>query len=186
MPQGQFDESVAARCIKLAADTFEPAVVERVIGFLGDLAADGAAIDQAREVAEGNGLRWWQVRALHELGTIELLDRAGTGRLLEARELAEADGALATAAVVDLQLAAAYAIEGDAARSLEAVRRGEQAARRFRLGATVGMALCFQAGAHAFRGDRAAMEDTADRALAAAEGDPSVPGAVWGPGHLIS
>jgi hypothetical protein len=130
---------------------------------LRDLAAAEAAFEQAREVAERNGLRWWQVRSLHELGTIELLDRAGTGRLLAARELAEADGALATAAVVDLQLAAAYAVQGDVPASLEAARRGEQTGRRFRLGATVGMARCFQAGAHAFLGDRAAMEDLGRR-----------------------
>jgi DNA-binding CsgD family transcriptional regulator len=169
-----------------------PEVACRALELLGrcarvrDLGAAEAAFDRAREVAEGNGLRWWQVRALHELGTIELLDRAGTGRLQEARELAEEDGALATVAVVDLQLAAAHAAQGDAAGTLEAARRAEQAARRFRLGAAVGLALGFQAGAHAFLGDRAAMEDAAGGALAAADGDPTVPGAVWGARSLCS
>ena len=67
--RGQFGESVAARCIKLAADTFEPAVVERVVGFLGDLAADGAALeDPAERIHGGRRLivgrhRPWGVRS---------------------------------------------------------------------------------------------------------------------------
>jgi hypothetical protein len=51
--RGQFGESVAARSLKLAADTFEPAVVERVVGFLGDLAADGAALEDPVERIHG-------------------------------------------------------------------------------------------------------------------------------------
>jgi hypothetical protein len=76
-----------------------------------DLGAAEAAFSRAREVAEGNGLRWWQVRALHELGTIELLDRAGTGRLLEARELAEAVAAGRSGRAAE---AAARVAQGDA------------------------------------------------------------------------
>ena len=50
--------------------------------------------------------RCGSVRALHELGTIDLLRSADDARLHEARDLAVGIGALATTAVIDVQIAA--------------------------------------------------------------------------------
>src|SRR5438067_1953001 len=56
--------------------------------------------------AELANLALWRLRALHELGTIELFEQAGTSRLGQARHIAGELGALSTAAVLDIQLAA--------------------------------------------------------------------------------
>jgi DNA-binding CsgD family transcriptional regulator len=66
------------------------------------------AFESALVTAEAAGLPLWRLRALHELGTIDLLDHAGVERLSEARRAAEQMGALSTVAILDLQLAAAF------------------------------------------------------------------------------
>ena len=63
--------------------------------------------------AEMANLPLWRLRALHELGTIELFEQAGTDRLEQARQTADDLGALSTAAVLDIQLAAAYLFRFD-------------------------------------------------------------------------
>lgn len=73
-----------------------------------DLPTARQAFENALVTAETADLALWRLRALHELGTIDLFDHAGVHRLLQARELAEAMGALSTAAVLDLQLSAAF------------------------------------------------------------------------------
>src|ERR1019366_2779857 len=75
---------------------------------LRDLSAARAAFEGALVTAEAAGLPLWQLRALHELGTIDLLDHAGVERLSEARRAAEQMGALSTVAILDLQLAAGF------------------------------------------------------------------------------
>ncbi|HET8537270.1 MAG TPA: AAA family ATPase, partial [Solirubrobacteraceae bacterium] len=64
--------------------------------------------EQALTAAQAAALPFWQLRAMHELGTIDMFDHAGVDRLLQARRTAEQLGALSTAAVLDLQLVAAY------------------------------------------------------------------------------
>jgi hypothetical protein len=51
---------------------------------------------EAYDTATANGLAVWRVRALQELGTIDLFDSLDMHRLLQAREEATALGALAT------------------------------------------------------------------------------------------
>src|SRR6266702_4481391 len=75
---------------------------------LRDLSAARAAFESALVTAEAVGLPLWRLRALHELGTIDLLDHAGVERLSEARRAAEQMGALSTVAILDLQLAAGF------------------------------------------------------------------------------
>ena len=72
-----------------------------------DLAAAQDAFERALGIAEAHGLPFWRLRALHELGTIELYRSSGTDRLSQARQRADELGAMSTAAVLDLQLAAA-------------------------------------------------------------------------------
>src|SRR5260370_1255672 len=73
---------------------------------LRDLSPARAPFESALVTAETAGLPLWRLRALHELGTIDLLDHAGVERLSEARRAAEQMGALSTVAVVGLPLAA--------------------------------------------------------------------------------
>jgi DNA-binding CsgD family transcriptional regulator len=145
-----------------------------------DLAAARAAFGQAATLAARHDHTLWRLRALHELGTIDLLATNGTERLLEARALAERAGAPAMAATLDIQLASAYygAFEPD--RVLEVATRAEGAARRFRLDLVLPMALLWQAAGYAQRGERDAMEAKIAEALALAGEDPDAAGMAWG------
>ena len=144
-----------------------------------DVAKAEAAFMQAHDIAAAAGLRLWQVRALQELGTIDLFGSLSPDRLLEARRMAVSLGALSTVAVVDLQLGALYDERGDLAESLAASTRCEEASRRWRL-STLPMSLGVQAAAHARLGDREAMERACDAALATGEDQDNVVQAVQG------
>ncbi len=102
-----------------------------------DLDAAERAFTRAATVASAYGLRLWHARALHELGTIDQLRTESVDRLVQARELAATEGALALTATLDLQIAAGLnkqfradeALEAAATvgRGLAPVRAGEPA-----------------------------------------------------------
>ncbi len=140
-----------------------------------DLDAAEQAFTRAASVASAHGLRLWHARALHELGTIDQLRTESTARLEQARELAEAEGALALTATLDLQIAAGLNKQFRAAEALAAAGMSAEASRRFRL-ATLPMALIFQATAHAIRGEQQDMEVKIAEAIALAPGDRDVLG----------
>jgi DNA-binding CsgD family transcriptional regulator len=144
-----------------------------------DLDAAERAFAQAEVLARAHGLRLWELRALHELGTIDQLRTESVDRLEQARELALAQGALALTATLDLQIAAGLNKQFRADEALAAARRSADASRRFRLG-TLPVALIFQATAHAIRGEPEVMEARIAEALALAPGDPDVLGCAWG------
>ena len=73
-------------------------VLGRVERFSDRSAARGL-FEQALTIAHDHDLPLWQVRAMHELGTIDMFDHAGSDRLEEARRTAGEFGALSTAAV---------------------------------------------------------------------------------------
>ena len=144
-----------------------------------DLDEAERAFARAAAVASAHGLRLWQLRALHELGTIDQLRTESVDRLQQARELAVAQGALALTATLDLQIAAGLNKQFRADEALAAARRSADASRRFRL-ATLPMALIFQATAHAIRGEQEAMEARIAEAISLAPDDPDVLGCSQG------
>jgi hypothetical protein len=79
---------------------------------LHDLPAAAAAFGAALATAEQASLPVWRLRALHELGTVDMFERVDVNRLLEARRLGEQMGALSTVAVLDLQLSPALPAGG--------------------------------------------------------------------------
>jgi hypothetical protein len=79
---------------------------------LHDLPAAAAAFGAALATAEQASLPVWRLRALHELGTVDMFERVDVDRLLEARRLGEQMGALSTVAVLDLQLSPALPAGG--------------------------------------------------------------------------
>ena len=91
------------------------------------LEAAQAAFADAAAIAEAHDLPVWQLRSLHELGTIDMLERADARLLEQARALADELGALATATVLDIELCANYLIAGDDERS---IAHGRAAAQR--------------------------------------------------------
>jgi DNA-binding NarL/FixJ family response regulator len=144
-----------------------------------DLDEAERAFARAAALASAHGLKFWQLRALHELGTIDQLRTESVDRLQQARELAVAQGALALTATLDLQIAAGLNKQFRADEALAAARRSAAASRRFRL-ATLPMALIFQATAHAIRGEQEAMEARIAEATSLAPDDPDVLGCSWG------
>jgi len=151
-----------------------------------DTAAAAAAFEHAYQIAAAHDLLVRRIQAMHELGTIEMLDVAGSGRLERARAEAIGCGAVSTAAVIDLQLANALSLGTDIEGALRAARQSQQAARRLRMRRVEAMALTAQACIAATRGDRAAMDAAAAQAEQAAPGDPSVLVNIWGDARVTA
>jgi hypothetical protein len=174
-----------ARSALRAAEGDRPEVACEALEVIGrvarqhDLEEAEQAFARAEVVASAHGLQLWRLRALHELGTIDQLRTESVDRLLEERELAVAQGALALTATLDLQIAAGLNKQFRADEALQAARRSADAARRFRL-AVLPMALIFQATAHAIRGEQAEMEARIAEAVALAPEDQDVLGCAWG------
>jgi len=145
-----------------------------------DLGAARAAFEQALHIAEAQDLPVWRLRALHELGTIDLFDGGATGRLSQARRTAAELGAFSTAAVVDLQLAAAYDFRVELEESARHARLALSAAERLDMTEIQAKALLFLAEAHAMRQRHAEMEDCLRRARALAPADRFIEALGWG------
>lgn len=139
---------------------------------LSDPAAAEAAFTRALTLADARGLTVWRARALQELGAIDMLRGNPLHRLEKARELALARGALATAAVVDVQMAAALVIGDDPEAGVVAARRSAELSRRYHLDQTLAAALALEAYAHARGRRRADMQRCIDEARALAPGAP--------------
>lgn len=141
-----------------------------------DLASAARAFTSALAVAERHGLTVWRVRALHELGTIDLLEGGPIDRLTQAREAAVDAGALATAATVSLQRAAWFTNHADPAGVFEATDSCVTEAARLRLPLIAGLGHVLEAVAHALLDQRQEMEAAIDRAIAVSGGHAEVRG----------
>jgi DNA-binding CsgD family transcriptional regulator len=146
---------------------------------IDDAAGARDAFAAAEALAREHDLPTNRVSALHELGTVDLLQDGSTARLERARELAEEAGVLGKAATLDLQIAAGL-LHPEPARGLEHARRCADLARRLRADRLYATAVCFQAIAHAELGDREQAERCTAQALALAPDDLDINAAVWG------
>jgi DNA-binding CsgD family transcriptional regulator/tetratricopeptide (TPR) repeat protein len=144
-----------------------------------DIGAAHAAFEDALAIASGHGLHVRRIQALHELGTIEMLEGGGSAGLAEARRLALDSGVISTATVLDLQLASAWCLGADTDRALAAARRCQQAARQLRMRRVEAMAVGVQACLFGIRGDRIRAELTAAHAEHLAPGNPAVLATAW-------
>lgn len=162
---------LAADAVTLAAraDSVEAACAAwEVLGRaerLHSLPAARAAFQRGATLAEEHRLALWQLRATHELGTIDLLGEGRVDTLERARGLAAATGALTVAAIIDVQLAAGYHLRGLPDDAMAAGLRAAQAGRRLRVTGIERAGTCLAVVGHALRGDRRALE----RAVADAE-----------------
>jgi DNA-binding CsgD family transcriptional regulator/RecA/RadA recombinase len=139
-----------------------------------DLGAARAAFEQALRIAETEGLPVWRLRALHELGTIDMFGSAATDRLSQARRTAAELGAFSTAAVLDLQLAAAHDFLLELGESARHALLARSAAERLDMTDVRAKALVFLAEAHAMRQERAEMEECLRQASALAPADRQI------------
>lgn len=147
---------------------------------LADLATARRTFEQALAIAEVENLPFWRLRALHELGTIEMFERGGADRLEEARRSATELGALSTLAILDLQLAvtrnAEFSLEASGAHARQALELAE----RLGLDQVKGKALFFLAENCSHRREHDEMERYIALALAASPHDPSGEAWAWG------
>jgi DNA-binding CsgD family transcriptional regulator len=140
---------------------------------------------RALAAADAHDLAVWRLRAQHELGTIALLDRSEVDDLVHAQRLAESLGAMATAAILDIEIAAGYAGADDFDAG---ARHGEGAIRRgTELGLDLVVAWGWQhvAAAAAMQGDEERAAAARSAAAAAAPGDRGIEGFLVG-GQLFA
>lgn len=172
--------TLAQTAVEAAERLFLPEVACEALEVLGrserprDLEAAEAVFARALALAETHGLTVWRARALHELGTIDMLHGRSVSRLEKARELAVAQGALATAAVVDVQIAAGVVLRDDPAPAVAAARRSVEVARTYGLEQTLAAAVALEAYVHARSGDRQALQRCVREARALAPGVPDI------------
>jgi DNA-binding CsgD family transcriptional regulator len=145
-----------------------------------DLATAGRLFSDAVAVAEQHGLLVRRLRALHELGTVEMLRGHELVHLEQARELAIEAGALSTAAIADLQMAATHVYNLDPQAALTCACRSADIAKSIGLGQTHAAAVALKATAHSLAGRHRAMEEAIGDALALAGGHPDIAVQVWG------
>jgi DNA-binding CsgD family transcriptional regulator len=145
-----------------------------------DFEAAQRAFEHALGIATGAGLALWRLRALHELGTLEMLDHADPGRLEQARQQAIELGALSTTAVLEVQLTAVgesqFALDAAAGHARTALAISE----RLGLAQVRAKALYFLAENQALRGDREEMERFLHLLAAAAREDAQLEAFAWG------
>jgi DNA-binding NarL/FixJ family response regulator len=144
-----------------------------------DLREAEALFDRARVVAERDGRAVRVASALHELSTVDALDSLRFDRLEDARRRALDVGALGTAAVVDLHLAATAIMRWDLDRMGPLAERAVTGARRLRL-ATLPKALVLAGAADIAYGRPDGGEPALAEALRLAPDDPHLAGEVWG------
>jgi DNA-binding CsgD family transcriptional regulator len=145
-----------------------------------DVDAARAAFRQAYVLAGGADFSIRRIRALHELGSIDMLVDGSPDRLIEARRLANEAGAISVATVADLQLANIWSMGTDLDRAMSAARQSEQAARRINALKLQALAVSTQAMISGIQGDREATDATAERAEAIMPGEPEVLFITWG------
>ena len=172
--------SLARTALVMAEHLDLPEVACEALEVLGrferphDLEAAEVVFARAYAIAQDHDLTVWRTRALHELGTIDLVSGRALTRLGEARQLALSQGALATVAILEVQLAAGLAVRDDPEPAVAAARRGAELARRYGLDQTLAAALAFEALAHARAGRRDEVERCTQEALAHGGGAPDI------------
>ena len=143
---------------------------------LHDLPGAAAAFEAALATAERHDLPVWRMRALHELGTVDVFERVDVDRLIQARRLGEQMGALSTVAVLDLQLSASFTARWDLEACDAHASCALEVARHLGLDQVAAKSLAFMAGGASMRADREATERLGDQAMAADPTDPMLAG----------
>ena len=148
-----------------------------------DLDAARAAFEQALATADAAELAVWRLRALHQLGTIDMFDDARTDRLSHARRIADELGAASTGAVIDLQLTAVAIFRYQLGEAEHHAQSALATSTRLGLAKTHAIGLLFLAEIQALRRDHAGMDRFLTLAHAAEPGDPEIEGSALAGAH---
>lgn len=155
-----------------------------------DLPGAKAAFAAAHGAATAAGLALWEVRALHELGTVEMFLTGRFDRLLEAHDAATALGALSTAAVLDVQIGSCLALALDVDGSLARTGAADALAQRTGARPIQAAAAVVAAQAHSYAGRADEAARCAVRATSLSADDPEtraiLAGLVDGLGGLLA
>jgi DNA-binding CsgD family transcriptional regulator/tetratricopeptide (TPR) repeat protein len=130
------------------------------------------------EIAEAADLRLWKIRALLELGTVEMTFSGDTADLVRAEALAEREGAVSTLALTLQNQCWPHLFAGRWDDLAAANQRCVELCRRFGLG-LLPHALIVTGLIHAVRDEPQDME-AALREAEDATDDPNIHGAAWG------
>ena len=175
--QGHPDEAEALA--RSAVNAQDPAVRCEALEILGRRARlrdrpqeARTQFGQALQVAERHALPLQRVRALAELGTLDMLGPARHERLEQARDLALQTGQLWTAAILQRQVTACHALRMEHASTRSHAERGIELAESLRLPVLVGGFLYFVAMADGHTGRPEAMHQILDRAEVLLQDDP--------------
>ena len=173
----------------LASPQASPQVRCQALELLGrvlrgqDLDAARDAFEQALATADATGLAVWRLRALHQLGTIDMFDDARTDRLSQARRIADELGAASTGAVIDLQLAAVAIFRYELGEAAHHAQSALAISTRLGLAKTRAIGLLFLAEVQALRRDRVGMARFLALAHGAEPGDPEIEGSALAGAH---
>src|SRR5205807_1560062 len=179
-------EDLARAAWRAAEDSGEPEVAceaLEVIGRcarIGDLTRAAEAFEQERAIAEEHGLTLWRIRALHELGTIDLINQTSIDRLLDAQRLALRAGALGMALTLDLQILGGLVARDELEDAWQRATACVEQAHRLGLRHIEAAGRVFRGRVHALRGRRAEVEVEVEAALELAAGDPQTAASAWG------
>lgn len=154
-------------------------VLGRVERF-SDRSSAEVLFERALVIARDHDLPLWKVRAMHELGTIDMFDHAGSERLEEARRIAGELGALSTAADLDLQLSALGHCRFDLGMAAHHARSALVLSERLGFGQVRAKALAMLAENAAWRGDREDMERFIGLTTDAVPTDAMLAAFAWG------
>ncbi len=139
-----------------------------------DLAEAEQAFSVALDLANADGLTVSRLRALHELGTVEMFRDVTADRLRLARQEGLAAGALVSVASIDINLAATLLMRGEYDEAVAVARGAAELAERIGVRDVLPIAWCWQGIAAGYQGDRGAAEQLFARAEATAPDDPDV------------
>jgi DNA-binding CsgD family transcriptional regulator len=179
-------ERLAARAAEAAVRLGLPEIECEALEVLGrrerlrDVERAEDIFTRAHARAREHGLALASIRALHELGTIDMLQRSDASRLWQASGLAYRAGALALAATVDLQLVGLHGFRFEVDRAIEAGARSVDVAGTLGLTEVHATALLQMGFAYAVAGDRRAMEHVVGEALRIAGDRPEAMAQAWG------
>jgi DNA-binding CsgD family transcriptional regulator len=151
-----------------------------------DLSAAHAAFSRAYRLASGPGFAVRRIKALQELGNVDMLQDGGTTRLIDAAKLAHRAGAISTAMLAELQLANLWSLKPDLDQAMTSALACEQSARRIKARKLEALSLSVQGLICGIRSDRDGTEVAADRAEGIAPGDPEVLFTTWGQARVTA
>ncbi|HYK33228.1 MAG TPA: AAA family ATPase [Streptosporangiaceae bacterium] len=151
-----------------------------------DLLAARAAFMGAYRLASGPDFAVRRIKALQELGNVDMLQDGGTSRLIEATKLAHQAGAISTAMLAELQLANVWSLKADLDQAMTSALACEQSARRINARKLEALSLSVQALICGIRSDRDGTEAAAERAEEIAPGEQEVLFTTWGQARVTA